>query len=227
MTTAAVAAIVAAAGRGHRLGAAVPKALVPVAGVPLVVHAVRAMHDAGVDVVVVTAPADYVSDMQAVVPDARVMVGGVLRQDSIALALATLPAEVEIVLVHDAARGLAPVEVITRVIDAVRAGADGAIPVLSMADTVKEVDGDGNVVQTLDRSVLRSVQTPQGFKRSVLQRAHEEATGEEVTDDAALVEALGLVVTTVAGAALALKVTTAADLAIAESLLAAEVDHVG
>jgi len=222
-----LAAIVAAAGRGNRLGAAVPKALVPVAGTPLVVHAVRAMHEAGVHVILVTAPTDYVDEIQALVPEARVMGGGVLRQDSVALALASLPADVEIVLVHDAARGLAPVSVVASVVGAIRAGADAAIPVLPVTDTVKQVDGDGNVVRTLDRTSLRAVQTPQGFKRSVLQRAHDEATGEEVTDDAAMVEALGLVVATVPGASLAMKVTTAADLAVAESLLAGEVHHVG
>jgi 2-C-methyl-D-erythritol 4-phosphate cytidylyltransferase len=222
-----IAAIVAAAGRGNRLGAAVPKALVPVAGTPLVVHAVCAMREAGVDVIVVTAPTDYVNVIQALVPDARVMVGGLLRQDSVALALASLPGDVEIVLVHDAARGLAPVAVVASVVDAIRAGADAAIPVLPMTDTVKQVDGDGNVVQTLERTTLRAVQTPQGFKRSVLQRAHDEATGGEVTDDAAMVEALGLIVATVPGAPLAMKVTTAADLAVAESLLAGEVHRVG
>ena len=204
-----------------------PKALVPVAGTPLVVHAVRAMHAAGVDVIVVTAPDGYVNDMQALVPEARVMVGGVLRQDSIALALSSLPADVEIVLVHDAARGLAPAAVIASVIDAVRGGADAVIPVLPMADTVKEVDAAGKVVRTIDRSHLRAVQTPQGFKREVLQRAHDAATGDEVTDDAALVEALGLVVTTVPGTPLAMKVTTRTDLVVAESMLAAEVDRVG
>jgi len=198
-----------------------------VAGTPLVVHAVRAMHQAGVDVIVVTAPTDYVDEIQALVPDARAMVGGVLRQDSVALAVASLRSDVEIVLVHDAARGLAPVAVVASVVGAIRAGADAAVPVLPMTDTVKQVDADGNVVRTLERTSLRAVQTPQGFKRSVLQRAHDEAPGDEVTDDAAMVEALGFVVATVPGAALAMKVTTAADIAVAESLLAAEVDRVG
>ena len=222
-----VAAIIAAAGRGHRLGATLPKALVVVAGAPLVVHAVRAMADAGVDVIVVAAPADYVGEMQALVPEARVMAGGVLRQDSIALALPTLAGEVDIVLVHDAARGLAPVSVIRSVVAAVRDGADAVVPVLPALDTVKEVDADGHVVRTVDRSRLRVVQTPQGFRRSVLQRAHDEATGAEVTDDAALVEALGLVVATVPGAPLAMKVTTAADIGVAESLMTTDANRVG
>ena len=222
-----VAAVVAAAGRGNRLGAAVPKALVAVAGVPLVVHAVRTMRAAGADVVIVTAQPDFLDDVAALVPDARVIAGGVLRQDSVALALRELPDEVDVVLVHDAARGLAPVALAAAVIATVRAGADAVVPVLPVADTVKEVDVDGNVVTTVDRAHLRAVQTPQGFRRTVLQRAHDEATGVEVTDDAAMVEALGLVVTTIPGALLAMKVTTGADLAIAESLLAASVDRVG
>ena len=222
-----VAAVVAAAGRGNRLGAAVPKALVAVAGVPLVVHAVRTMRAAGADVVIVTAQPDFLDDVAALVPDARVIAGGVLRQDSVALALRELPDEVDVVLVHDAARGLAPVALAAAVIATVRAGADAVVPVLPVADTVKEVDVDGNVVTTVDRAHLRAVQTPQGFRRTVLQRAHDEATGVEVTDDAAMVEALGLVVTTIPGAPLAMKVTTGADLAIAESLLAASVDRVG
>lgn len=222
-----IAAIIAAAGRGHRLGSALPKSLVTVAGAPLVVHAVRTMRQAGVDIIVVAAPADCVDDIQALVPEAHVIAGGVLRQDSVSLALSTLPDDVDIVLVHDAARGLAPAAVAGAVVDAVRAGADAVVPVVPVADTIKEVDAVGSIVATLDRSKLRAVQTPQGFRREVLQRAHDAATGAEVTDDAALVEAVGVVVTTVPGAPLAMKVTTSADLAIAESLVAAEVDRVG
>src|SRR5205807_2912164 len=178
-------------------------------------------------VVIVTAQPDFLDDVAALVPDARVIAGGVLRQDSVALALRELPDEVDVVLVHDAARGLAPVALAAAVIATVRAGADAVVPVLPVADTVKEVDVDGNVVTTVDRAHLRAVQTPQGFRRTVLQRAHDEATGVEVTDDAAIVEALGLAVTTIPGAPPAMKVTTGADLAIAESLLAASVDRVG
>jgi len=222
-----VAAIVAAAGRGHRLAAAAPKALVPVAGAPLVVHAVSTVRAAGADVVIVTAPADYVAEVAALVPDAQVIIGGALRQDSVALALRELPPSVDVVLVHDAARGLAPASLVEAVIGAVRAGAEAVVPVVPLSDTVKEVDGSERVVRTLDRSQLRIVQTPQGFARDVLQRAHDGSSGVEMTDDAAMVEALGVAVTTVPGAALAMKVTTPTDLVIAEALVAAEANRVG
>jgi 2-C-methyl-D-erythritol 4-phosphate cytidylyltransferase len=219
-----VAAIVAAAGRGQRLGGHVPKALVDVAGTPLVVHAVSRLRSAGCDVVIVAAPPDAVNEFAAVLPDAVVIGGGTTRQASVATALRVLPADVDVVLVHDAARGLAPATVAQTVVAAVRAGADAVVPVLLVADTVKEVDADGRVRRTLDRATLRAVQTPQGFRREVLDRAHAAATGDDSLDDAALVEALGLTVTTVPGDAAALKVTTRADLVIATALVG---EHVG
>jgi 2-C-methyl-D-erythritol 4-phosphate cytidylyltransferase len=219
-----VAAIVAAAGRGQRLGGHMPKALVDVAGTPLVVHAVSRLRSAGCDVVIVAAPPDAVNEFAAVLPDAVVIGGGTTRQASVAAALRVLPADVDVVLVHDAARGLAPATVAQTVVAAVRAGADAVVPVLLVADTVKEVDADGRVRRTLDRATLRAVQTPQGFRREVLDRAHAAATGEDSLDDAALVEALGLTVTTVPGDAAALKVTTRADLVIATALVG---EHVG
>jgi 2-C-methyl-D-erythritol 4-phosphate cytidylyltransferase len=219
-----VAAIVAAAGRGQRLGGHMPKALVDVAGTPLVVHAVSRLRSAGCDVVIVAAPPDAIDEFAAVLPDAVVIGGGTTRQASVAAALRVLPADVDVVLVHDAARGLAPATVAQTVVAAVRAGADAVVPVLLVADTVKEVDADGRVRRTLDRATLRAVQTPQGFRREVLDRAHAAATGDDSLDDAALVEALGLTVTTVPGDAAALKVTTRADLVIATALVG---EHVG
>ena len=120
---------------------------------------------------------------------------------------------------HDAARPLTPPDVVRRVVEAVRAGAPAVIPVLPVADTIKRVDGAGTVVSTVDRSELRAVQTPQGFRAADLRRAHA-GTPDPRTDDAGLVEALGDPVTTVAGDPLAFKVTTAWDLRIAELLLA-------
>ena len=215
MTTAA---IVVAAGRGERLGAAAPKALVRVGGLTLLEHAVAAMAAAAVDLLVVTAPADHLEQFGSLVPTARVVAGGETRQESVRLALAALPADVDVVLIHDAARAFVPGEVVSRVLAAVRAGAEAVVPVVALPDTVKEVDG-AQVVRTVDRSSLRAVQTPQGFRREVLERAHAAGL-TNATDDAGLVEAIGVAVTTVEGSAEALKVTTPFDLAVAESLLA-------
>src|SRR5439155_26395945 len=117
-----------------------------------------------------------------------------------------------IVLVHDAARALAPTDLVERVAAAVRAGHAAVIPLLPVVDTVKQVDLAGSVIGTVDRSALRIVQTPQGFRRSVLAQAHAAAVDEH-TDDAGLVEKLGIPVTTVPGDDAAFKITTSADLA--------------
>jgi 2-C-methyl-D-erythritol 4-phosphate cytidylyltransferase len=222
MTTAA---IVAAAGSGERLGAGLPKALVRLGDLTLLQRSVAMMAEAGADVVVVTAPQQSVAEFAALVPEARVVAGGDTRQESVRAGIATLPAEVDVVLVHDAARALTPVEVVHRVLAAIAAGAEAVVPVVPLADTVKEIDGDGAVVRTVDRSSLRAVQTPQGFRRSTLERAHRSGM-TAATDDAALVEALGVTVTTVDGSADALKVTTPADLATAEAILARRRAHV-
>jgi 2-C-methyl-D-erythritol 4-phosphate cytidylyltransferase len=219
-----VAAIVAAAGRGERLGAHMPKALVEVCGAPLVVHAVSRLRAAGCDVVIVAAPHEAVDQFTAIVGAATVITGGATRQASVAAALQTLPADVDVVLVHDAARGLAPATVAETVIAAVRAGADAVVPVMPVADTVKEVDSAGWVRRTLDRAALRAVQTPQGFRRLVLDRAHQSATGGDSLDDASLVEALGLTVRTVPGDPAALKITTPVDLLTVAALVG---EHVG
>jgi 2-C-methyl-D-erythritol 4-phosphate cytidylyltransferase len=219
-----VAAIVAAAGRGERLGARVPKALVEVCGAPLVVHAVSRLQAAGCDVVIVAAPGEAVDHFAALLPGATVIAGGATRQASVAAALQTLSNDVDVVLVHDAARGLAPTAVAETVIAAVRAGADAVVPVMPVADTVKEVDSAGWVRRTLDRGALRAVQTPQGFRRLILERAHQSAASGDSLDDASLVEALGLTVRTVPGDPAALKVTTPVDLLTVAALVG---EHVG
>ena len=219
-----VAAIVAAAGRGERLGAHLPKALVEVGGVPLVRHAVTRLQAAGCDVVIVAAPPDAVDVFAACLPGVSVIAGGATRQASVAEALAMLPDDVDVVLVHDAARGLSPSSVAEAVIAAVRAGADAVVPVMPVADTVKEVDSAGWVRRTLDRVTLRAVQTPQGFRRLILDRAHQAGDSADSPDDASLVEALGLTVRTVPGDAAGLKVTTQVDLLTAAALVG---EHVG
>jgi len=217
-----VAVLVPAAGMGVRLGPGGPKALRTLAGEPLLVHAVRRVAAApSVGRIVVAAPPDDVDAVVALLrPVGHVVVvpGGVTRQTSVSAALDAVGEAFPIVLVHDAARALAPVDLIERVAAAVRDGHDAVVPVLPVVDTIKQVDADGRVAGTVDRSVLRSVQTPQGFRREVLVAAHAAATDEH-TDDAGMAEKIGVAVWTVAGDERALKVTRPLDLRIAELLL--------
>lgn len=219
------AALVPAAGRGERLGPGMPKALRPLAGVPMLVHALRALTNSRVvDLVVVAAPADEVDSVAALLGeqdvDAIVVSGGDTRQDSVARALLALPDDVDVVLVHDAARPLVPAEVVVAVVSAVRSGRSAVVPAIPVVDTIKEVDDDGRVLGTVDRSVLRAVQTPQGFDREVLRAAHAASDLEAATDDAGLVERMGVPVHVVPGHEEAFKVTTPLDVVMAEAVLA-------
>jgi 2-C-methyl-D-erythritol 4-phosphate cytidylyltransferase len=221
-------ALVPAAGRGERLGVGAPKSLRHLGGIPLVVHAVRRLAAArSVAAVVVAAPpgaVELVRELLApVVRDAELVVveGGATRQESVAAALAAAPPHCSIVLVHDAARALAPPELADAVAAAVRSGHPAVVPVLPVVDTVRQLGVDGVASSTVDRELLRLVQTPQGFQRPVLAEAHSVA-GDAVTDDAGLVERLGLPVHTVPGHPSALKVTRPFDLIVATALLEAE-----
>ena len=221
-----VAVLVPAAGAGLRLGPGGPKALRLLGGEPLLVHAIRRVAAApSVRMIVVAAPAaeaGAVRDLLAPVAPVTVVAGGAERQESVALALAAVPDGIGIVLVHDAARALTPPQLIESVAAAVRDGHPAVIPVLPVVDTIKEVGpasaGAEPVLGTVDRSVLRSVQTPQGFRRDVLVAAHAGAAGA-LTDDAGLVEKMGLPVMCVPGSELALKITRPLDLILAEALL--------
>ncbi len=167
--------VLPAAGAGTRLGPGAPKALRELAGEPLLVHAVRRLRECpSVGPIVVAAP---VADVATVITllevyDVTVVAGGAQRPDSVAAGLAVLPADVDLVLVHDAARALVPVSVVESVIAALRAGARAVVPVVAVADTVKRVSAAGTVVGTVPRADLRAVQTPQGFARDVLEAAH-------------------------------------------------------
>lgn len=217
-----VAVIVPAAGAGVRLGPGGPKALRLLAGLPLLVHAVRRIAAAAsVHTIVVAAPPSdvpAVRDLLASVAPVTVVAGGATRQASVAAALTEVPPGADIILVHDAARALAPASLVEAVAAAVRGGHDAAIPVLPVIDTIKEVSPDGAVLGTVDRSRLRVVQTPQGFRREVLTAAHATAT-DPLTDDAGLVEKAGVAVSCVPGSEYAFKITRPLDLAIAEHLL--------
>lgn len=222
------AVLVPAAGRGERLGPGTPKALRTLAGVPMLVHAVHALAASpAVDLVVIAAPESEVEQVSGLVgrstfsAEVSVVSGGATRQESVARALITLPEDVDVVLVHDAARPLVPVEMVTAVVASVREGHPCVIPCLLVSDTIKEVDVTDTVIRTVNRDVLRSVQTPQGFDRAVLQQAHAEADPDNaVTDDAGLVEAKGIPVHVIAGHAEALKITRPFDIMIAEAIIA-------
>lgn len=154
-------------------------------------------------------------------PGLIVVEGGATRQESVANALAVLPDDTTHVLVHDAARALMPVPVFDAVLTALHDGASAVIPVLPVADTVKVVE-DGAVMRTVDRATLRIVQTPQGFSRAALERAHQAAQEQgvdDVTDDAGLCERAGIPVRVVDGDPLGFKITRPLDLVLAEALL--------
>jgi 2-C-methyl-D-erythritol 4-phosphate cytidylyltransferase / 2-C-methyl-D-erythritol 2,4-cyclodiphosphate synthase len=221
-----VAIIVVAAGSGSRLGHAEPKAFVDLRGVPILEHALNGVFDAVEPAqVVVVAPrakltlASTIARRAAGAASASISVvaGGDTRQASVAAGLAALADEVDVVLVHDAARALTPGALFDRVISAVRAGG-GVIPGLPVSDTIKRIDRDEKVVDTVDRRDLVHVQTPQGFPRAALVDAYTQAT-KEFTDDAALFQDAGGAVTIVEGEARAFKITTPWDLRRAENVL--------
>jgi 2-C-methyl-D-erythritol 4-phosphate cytidylyltransferase len=256
-----VACVIVAAGSGSRLGAGVPKAFVELAGEPLVLHAVnRVIASEAVGHVVVVAPAQWLGQAQQLVGDGSrtrptsdlpvvtmtVVAGGTERQDSVAAGVAALPDEVDVVLVHDAARCLAPPSLVSRVAEAVLAGHKAVVPGLPVADTIKEVrlsrpDQVERVTGTVDRRALRIAQTPQGFDRATLKAAHAaaaevaaqvlapvveqpggaaavEALAPLYTDDAEMAERVTDVVV-VAGDPLAFKITGPHDLSYADWFL--------
>ena len=211
------AAIIAGAGMGHRLGAEIPKALIQIQGITLLERAFTSLSKV-VDEIIITAPEGYEEQFKAIVgQSAEVITGGVLRSDSIRVALKALSPSVESVLIHDAARALASSALAARVLGDVQSGQSAVIPVLKVIDTIKEIDRDGFVRATPDRSSLVAAQTPQGFNRQVLERAH--SASDDATDDAALVETIGVKVKTIEGEASAFKITTKEDIGQALLLL--------
>ncbi|MBG6239158.1 2-C-methyl-D-erythritol 4-phosphate cytidylyltransferase/2-C-methyl-D-erythritol 2,4-cyclodiphosphate synthase [Mycetocola sp. CAN_C7] len=225
-----VGVIVVAAGSGTRLGADRPKAFVELAGRTILERSlfpIFGMHREAQ--VVVVAPQDLVVEAgdiaaRAAGPAAAavsVVAGGPSRQQSVAAGLAALTDSIRIVLVHDAARALTPTSVFDGVVAAVAQTGSGIVPGVAVQDTVKRVDGDETVVETVDRSELRSIQTPQAFPRAALDEAYAAADAEH-TDDAALFAAAGNTVSVVDGDAASFKITTPWDLRRAEGLIAAQ-----
>ena len=212
-------ALILAAGRGERLGGGRPKALVKLAGRPLLEWSIEALRGvAEVEEIVVAMPAGAPGPHGV-----RVVEGGVVRSESVLRALAAAPSG-DPVLVHDAARPLLSAELATSVIAALLGdpAADAAIAAAPVTDTIKRVDGEGTVRETLDRGELWAVQTPQVFRRAALERALDVAPEvlAAATDDASLIERSGGRVIVVPATPENLKVTTPHDLELAAMLLA-------
>lgn len=220
-----IAAVIPAAGLGTRLasgdGSASPKAVRMLAGATLLRRSAEALASK-VDLLIVAGPPDHLDDVRRDLADlpcpVEVVGGGATRQQSVQRALAAVPTEVDLVLVHDAARPLVPGTTIERVLDALRAGAGVVVPVVPVADTLRGLDDSGSS-RPLDRSRVRAVQTPQGFRREVLVSAHAQAADDDATDDAGLAERVGYAVTLVEGDPLAFKITRSLDLVLAEAVL--------
>lgn len=227
MANRGIAVILVAAGRGERLGANVPKALASIAGETLLAHATRAALLArSLKQIVIAAPESHIEQFAEIVREVaegigsqvpiRLVIGGDSRQASIAAAIKFCDEDVESILVHDVARALAPSSLFDRVADAVAEQQVGIVPLVSVVDTIKRIDGD-TVAATVDRSQLAIAQTPQGFPAETLRVCYRSAV-DEYTDDAALFQSFGGEVRQVVGDANAFKVTTQADLVRAEAL---------
>jgi 2-C-methyl-D-erythritol 4-phosphate cytidylyltransferase / 2-C-methyl-D-erythritol 2,4-cyclodiphosphate synthase len=227
MTTATVGVVVVAAGSGMRLGAELPKAFVSLGRASILQRALEpifGMSEAAQVVVVVpeeqlTLAQDQVrASAGAAIEYASVVPGGASRQSSVAAGLLALWPDVGVVLVHDAARPFTPAALFEAVVARVRASGQGVIPGIPVADTLKRTDDDV-ALETVDRSVLSAIQTPQGFPRVELTESYAGAT-EDYTDDAAVFAAAGHIVRVIQGDALAFKITTPWDLRRAQQLVA-------
>jgi 2-C-methyl-D-erythritol 4-phosphate cytidylyltransferase len=222
--------ILLAAGAGRRLGTAEPKALLPIGGRPmLAVAAATAVASPSVGGLVVTFPVGWEGRARACVEDldvsARFVEGGDSRQASVGAALAEVPGQVDVVAVHDAARPFASPELFALVIQAVAEGADGAVPVVAVTDTVLRVRG-ALVEGAEAREELALGQTPQAFRTSVLREAHAkaQAAGASFTDDASMLRWAGFEVRAIPGDPANVKITTLADLAQADRRMGGRVD---
>jgi 2-C-methyl-D-erythritol 4-phosphate cytidylyltransferase len=218
-------AIIVAAGSGSRLGSATPKAFIPLGSRSLLYYALRTIAQVPAifeAVVAVPAGMESAAHAEAALAGLKIPVkvtpGGIERQDSVRIALALSSAESELVVIHDAARPFATPAMFDH---ALRAAAEygAAITAIPIADTLKRVESVA-IVATLPRAALFQAQTPQAFRRDLLKQAHRQAAEDKIaaTDDAELVERIGAKVRIVDGSALNLKITTAADLEIAQAL---------
>lgn len=221
-------AVLVAAGRGERFGGDRPKAFAKLRGRVMLAESLERLERSDwIEAIVIVAPVEWEEPSILLAEElsagkvSSCVPGGATRADSVRAGVAEVPDDVPVILVHDAARPLLPEAVIERVITALGDGWDGAVPALPVADTIKRAREDGAVLETLDRSGLVAVQTPQAFASAALRSAlGGDITG--VTDCAGLVEAAGGRVRIVEGDPRLLKVTTPSDLALVETLLASQ-----
>ena len=228
-----VVALIPAAGQGRRLAADVEKQYVPLRGVPILARTLKVFEDHPlVDGIVLAVGGRQRKILEKVILEPhpcrkiiQVVDGGAERQESVARALQAVPPECELVVIHDGVRPLLTSELLTSVVEAAGSGG-AALAAIPARDTVKSV-GDGQVKATLDRGGIWLAQTPQAFQASLIRRAHEQAARDQIvgTDDAALVERLGVSVRVVPGSEENIKVTTPADLIVAEAILAKRMVH--
>jgi 2-C-methyl-D-erythritol 4-phosphate cytidylyltransferase len=218
-------AVVVAAGRGDRLSLDRPKAFAKLGGRPLLAESLERLEGSDcVDSIVIVAPEEWEEPSILVAEEigagkvTACVAGGTTRAESVRVGVAEIGAEALVVIVHDAARPLLVEAVVERVLAPLGEGWDGAVPALPVADTLKRAGGDGTVLETVDRTGLHAVQTPQAFLAAVLREALTEDLAD-ASDCAALVERRGGRVRVVEGDRRLLKVTTQADLDFVESLL--------
>lgn len=227
-----VVAIVPAAGRGLRMGGSVPKQFLSLGGEPLIVQSLRTLQaDPVIDQIILAVPSadmDYcekeIVSRHHFTKVRKVVAGGAERQDSVRNALAQVPLDTEIVIIHDAVRPFMTHGMIAEVVAAAKK--DGAaIIALPMRDTVKQVRTDGTIERTIDRAPLWLAQTPQAFRRDWIENAHKKAHAEGIraTDDAFLMEWIGYSVTVVEGSGENIKVTRPEDIVIGEAILASRI----
>ncbi|MEI7637450.1 MAG: 2-C-methyl-D-erythritol 4-phosphate cytidylyltransferase [Syntrophus sp. (in: bacteria)] len=220
-----ITAIIPAGGSGRRMQSSEAKQYLLLKGIPLLVHTLRTFQGASIiEDIVLVVPAADVARIQSDIVDAfamtkirRVVAGGRERQDSVRNGLAALPADCEIVLIHDAARPFVSPALIEKAVDG--AMREGAVAVgVRARDTIKHCDGEGGVIETLDREQIWMAQTPQAFRRATIVAAHQKAQEDNFygTDDAALVERMGIPVRMIEGFPDNIKITTTEDLAWAE-----------
>lgn len=228
-----VQAIIPAAGIGERLACDISKPLVSLLKKPMLIHTLSVFEECPlIDSVVLVAHENHMSEIEKLVKKShlkkvsKIIAGGPTRSDSVGNGLKILDADTDIVVVHDAARPLISDAILQKAIEACESE-DAVIVAVAVKSTIKKVNKEDLVVEeTLKRDELWEVQTPQVFKKDVLVRAHGEKEDNKATDDAALVEGIGLKVKIIEGDYRNIKVTTKEDVLLAEVFLSEQIEKV-